>query len=404
MQLCPVVVQGYVPKALELRVTVVAEQVFAVAIDSQRSARTRYDWRHYDQRTTPMWAHELPSAVADRCRNLVGQLGLDLRRHRPHRHSRRRVRVPRARTPTASACGPSTRAVCRSRSGGDDARWCGPSPRCGPSARRGAACGRSRHERRPRVSSPRWPTALDQASSPADARAGVARPAGAVTPKRSLGLTVDVEPYDGSPSYHVSVQAPDGPRGRLRGWPRRLAVAAARGRPLHRTRPAPRGRPGPAGRRGHRLPRPRLVRRAADRAAGRLEPGPAGRRRMRADARLRTSYRRAVDAFRRAKGLHDRRGHRGVARRQRAGARRPGRAGPGQCPRGRSCAAPMVAEASAAGAGRTRPSGWSTCTSRGPNRPTRRLRRPSPPIPPASSRRPQRAQHRDCALAGRGRP
>jgi glutathione synthase/RimK-type ligase-like ATP-grasp enzyme len=76
VRLCPVVVQEYIPKSLELRITVVGEDVFAVAIDSQRSARTRHDWRHYDQRTTAMWAFDLPHAVAERCRRLVGQLGL----------------------------------------------------------------------------------------------------------------------------------------------------------------------------------------------------------------------------------------------------------------------------------------------------------------------------------------
>jgi len=76
VRLCPVVVQQYIPKSLELRVTVVGHDVFAVAIDSQRSARTRHDWRHYDQRTTAMWAFDLPDEIAERCRALVRRLGL----------------------------------------------------------------------------------------------------------------------------------------------------------------------------------------------------------------------------------------------------------------------------------------------------------------------------------------
>ncbi len=44
----PVLFQNYIPKAFELRVTVVAERVFACAIHSQDSPRTRDDWRRYD--------------------------------------------------------------------------------------------------------------------------------------------------------------------------------------------------------------------------------------------------------------------------------------------------------------------------------------------------------------------
>jgi glutathione synthase/RimK-type ligase-like ATP-grasp enzyme len=76
LRLCPVIIQAYVPKRVELRVTVVGDEVFAAAIHSQHSRRTRYDWRHYDHRTTPMEEFDLPGQIAQRCRVLVRTLGL----------------------------------------------------------------------------------------------------------------------------------------------------------------------------------------------------------------------------------------------------------------------------------------------------------------------------------------
>jgi glutathione synthase/RimK-type ligase-like ATP-grasp enzyme len=73
---CPVLFQGYVPKQLELRITVVGEQLFAVEIDSQASAHATTDWRRYDPSTTPYRRHELPRRVAERCLALTRALGL----------------------------------------------------------------------------------------------------------------------------------------------------------------------------------------------------------------------------------------------------------------------------------------------------------------------------------------
>jgi len=76
LRLCPVLVQPYVEKRLELRVTVVGERVFAAAIHSQASNHTRLDWRRYDDARTPITPFALPAEVADRCRALVRELGL----------------------------------------------------------------------------------------------------------------------------------------------------------------------------------------------------------------------------------------------------------------------------------------------------------------------------------------
>jgi hypothetical protein len=72
----PLVLQAYVPKKLELRVTVVGKRVFAAEIHSQVSNRTRFDWRRYDLGTTPHRPHELPPDVARRCVELTAQLRL----------------------------------------------------------------------------------------------------------------------------------------------------------------------------------------------------------------------------------------------------------------------------------------------------------------------------------------
>jgi glutathione synthase/RimK-type ligase-like ATP-grasp enzyme len=76
LRLCPMIVQAYVPKALELRVTVVGARVFAAAIDSQRANHTRHDWRRYDDANTLTRRFDLPDEVAARCVALTRRLGL----------------------------------------------------------------------------------------------------------------------------------------------------------------------------------------------------------------------------------------------------------------------------------------------------------------------------------------
>jgi glutathione synthase/RimK-type ligase-like ATP-grasp enzyme len=76
VRLCPVIFQAHLAKREELRVTVVGTDVFAAAIQSQATPRTRTDWRRYDQRHTPVLRTELPDPVAARCRALVSRLGL----------------------------------------------------------------------------------------------------------------------------------------------------------------------------------------------------------------------------------------------------------------------------------------------------------------------------------------
>lgn len=73
---CPIILQAEVAKRFELRVTLVGERLFAVAIHSQHNPRTSLDWRRYDDRATPYELVDLPADVAARCRAMARRLGL----------------------------------------------------------------------------------------------------------------------------------------------------------------------------------------------------------------------------------------------------------------------------------------------------------------------------------------
>ena len=76
LQYCPMILQAYVPKRLELRITVVGQDVFAAEIHSQHTHHTRHDWRRYDLCRTPHFPHALPQEVQQRCVRLVERLEL----------------------------------------------------------------------------------------------------------------------------------------------------------------------------------------------------------------------------------------------------------------------------------------------------------------------------------------
>ncbi|HVW79852.1 MAG TPA: hypothetical protein VHB69_02780 [Mycobacteriales bacterium] len=67
----PVIVQPYVEKAYELRITVVAGRVFACRIDSQLSTRTMTDWRRYDFEHTPHAPIQLEPKLEDALRDFM---------------------------------------------------------------------------------------------------------------------------------------------------------------------------------------------------------------------------------------------------------------------------------------------------------------------------------------------
>jgi len=70
------VFQEYIPKALELRISIVGHQVFAAAIYSQMTERTKHDWRRYDLEKTPHAVYILPAGVERACIDIVQHYGL----------------------------------------------------------------------------------------------------------------------------------------------------------------------------------------------------------------------------------------------------------------------------------------------------------------------------------------
>ena len=76
LKLAPVTFQEHVDKVLDIRVTVVAEDVFAAEILSQERDSSRTDWRATDDPDLGHAEHELPDNVSSRCRALVKKLGL----------------------------------------------------------------------------------------------------------------------------------------------------------------------------------------------------------------------------------------------------------------------------------------------------------------------------------------
>ena len=73
----PQIFQPEVPKAKELRVVVVGEQVFAGAIDTRASARGTVDWRRLRAKEGPPWEPaQLPPPVATATRALLDRFGL----------------------------------------------------------------------------------------------------------------------------------------------------------------------------------------------------------------------------------------------------------------------------------------------------------------------------------------
>ena len=71
--------QEYVPKAFELRVTIVGNHIFATRIESQKLAPDRggIDWRQGTDHGLELSIFELPMDIADRCAALVKALGLN---------------------------------------------------------------------------------------------------------------------------------------------------------------------------------------------------------------------------------------------------------------------------------------------------------------------------------------
>lgn len=73
----PVVLQKYVDKSYEVRYTVVGDSHFVCKIDSQKSDRTKYDWRRYDIPHTPHVQITAPETVRAQVTEMLSRLGLE---------------------------------------------------------------------------------------------------------------------------------------------------------------------------------------------------------------------------------------------------------------------------------------------------------------------------------------
>lgn len=77
MKQAPVMFQRYIPKKIELRVTIVGEKVFTCAIDSQVSSRTKDDWRRYDFERVGHNPYGLPKDVEEKLLRLMWMLKIN---------------------------------------------------------------------------------------------------------------------------------------------------------------------------------------------------------------------------------------------------------------------------------------------------------------------------------------
>lgn len=72
----PTLFQEYVPKELELRITVVGKKAFAAEIHSQTRRDTLHDWRKGDTLSLPHKEHKLPKEIEEKCISLVKSFSL----------------------------------------------------------------------------------------------------------------------------------------------------------------------------------------------------------------------------------------------------------------------------------------------------------------------------------------
>jgi MvdD family ATP-grasp ribosomal peptide maturase len=78
LRFCPMTFQENVPKALELRITIVGHQVFTAAVNSQKLAGSTYDWRKEGRALLKDWEpYNLPEDVEKKLLKLMAYFGLN---------------------------------------------------------------------------------------------------------------------------------------------------------------------------------------------------------------------------------------------------------------------------------------------------------------------------------------
>lgn len=78
LDLCPMTFQEKVPKALELRITIVGKRVFTAAVDSQSLQLSRYDWRKQGIALLNAWQpYDLPQDIENKLLELMAYFNLN---------------------------------------------------------------------------------------------------------------------------------------------------------------------------------------------------------------------------------------------------------------------------------------------------------------------------------------
>jgi hypothetical protein len=78
LQLCPMVFQQRIDKKLELRVTIVGDQVFAFSIDSQKNENAQVDWRKEGRTMVEEWLpYTLPDTIQQKLLSFMDGYGLN---------------------------------------------------------------------------------------------------------------------------------------------------------------------------------------------------------------------------------------------------------------------------------------------------------------------------------------
>ena len=71
LRIAPVIYQSLIHKSFDIRVTIVGDQVFSAAIDSQSVPSAKIDWRRSETDDLRHLSHELPAAVEAKCLELM---------------------------------------------------------------------------------------------------------------------------------------------------------------------------------------------------------------------------------------------------------------------------------------------------------------------------------------------
>lgn len=94
LRFCPMTFQENVPKALELRTTIVGHRVFTAAVDSQKLEGSTFDWRKEGRALVKDWKpYDLPEDV-EKTSQTHGSFWLKLWSDRYYCHTRWSVRLP----------------------------------------------------------------------------------------------------------------------------------------------------------------------------------------------------------------------------------------------------------------------------------------------------------------------